>query len=128
MAVTSTARLAFAACGAGVLLHLYTAIFKADGGVSAFLVGLVLISCAPYAIAALLARSRRGEVLGLGAAAASLVADLYMHYSVFVAPKGSTAALGLLFMPIWNLVVVGPAGAALLWIVHRLLADKRKSI
>jgi len=115
---------ALATCGAGVLLHVYTATFKAEGGASAFLVGLVLMSCLPYAIAALLSWSSRGKLLGLGGAAASLLADISMYYAVFVAPRGSTAALGLLVMPIWNLVAVGPAGALLLWFGHMLLAGK----
>lgn len=108
-------------CAAGVALHLYTAFFKADGGMGAvaFLVGLFLWSCTPYAIAAVLSGSRRA-VWGLGAAAACLAADVFMHYTVFVAPKGSTAALGLLFMPFWNLVAVGPMGALLFWLAHRI--------
>lgn len=111
-----------ALCGAGVALHLYTTVFKAEGGMGAiaFLIGLLLWSCAPYATAAVLARGRRA-VWGMGAAAACLVADGFMHYSVFIAPKGSTAALGLLFMPLWNLLVIGPAGALLLWLVQRVL-------
>ena len=68
-----------------------------------------------------------GRWFGLGGAAASLLADIYMHYSVFVAPKGSTAALGLLALPIWNLLVIGPAGAVLLWICYRLFASKRNA-
>lgn len=112
---------------AGILLHLYTALFLADGGLSWFLLGLAVLSCLPYAIAVALARIRRASVLSLGWAIASLLADLYMHYSVFVAPKGSTAALGLLFMPVWNLLVVGPAGAVLLWGCHRLLTRRSRA-
>ena len=110
-----TRRPAVAVCGLGVLLHLYTAIFSAEGGVSLFLVGLFLWSCLPYAIAAAMALRPRLRVLALGAATASLVGDCYMHYAVFIAPKGSTAALGLLFMPLWNLCAVGPAGVVLAW-------------
>lgn len=50
----------------------------------------------------------------------ALAADVFMHYSVFVAPKGSTAALGLLFMPLWNLLLIGPAGALLCWLAYRV--------
>lgn len=117
-------------CGAGVALHLYTVIFKAAGGEGvgayAFLIGLLFFASAPYAVAAWLARGRR-VVWGLGVAAACLVADLYMHYSVFVAPAGSTAALGLLFMPLWNLLAIGPAGALLAGIVHWALRARRGS-
>lgn len=125
MAAKSITKLALAICCTGVLLHLYTAIFKAEGGTIVFLIGLVLLSCSPYVIAAVLALSRRGKVFGLGGAAAALLADIYVHYSVFVAPKGSTAALGLLAMPIWNLLAIGPAGAVLLWIGVKLLSGKQ---
>lgn len=113
-------------CAAGVALHLYTVFVKADGGtgVGAFLIGLFLWSCAPYAIAAVLAW-RRLTPWGLGAAAACLAGDVFMHYSVFVAPKGSTAAIGLLVMPFWNLVAIGPAGALLFWLAHRIFGRQR---
>jgi len=110
---------ALVACAGGVALHLYTALFKAEGGVSSFLVGLFLWSCLPYAIAALLAKRGRRPALALGAALGALAGDLFMHYSVFIAPKSSTAALGLLFMPFWNLVALGPLGAALAWLATR---------
>lgn len=115
-----------ALCGAGVALHVYTALFEAEGsvGAAAFLVGLVLWSCTPYAVVAALAWRNR-HVLGLGAAAACLAADLFMHYTVFVAPRSSTAALGLLFMPLWNLVVIGPMGALLLWLTCRAFWGRR---
>ncbi|MDP3227225.1 MAG: hypothetical protein Q8N13_04520 [Acidovorax sp.] len=117
---------ALSLCAAGVALHLYTAFFKAEGGTgaAAFLIGLFLWSCTPYAIAAVLAWSR-WAAWGLGAAAACLAADVFVHYTVFVAPKGSTAALGLLFMPLWNLVAIGPAGASLFWLAHRIFARRR---
>jgi hypothetical protein len=38
-----------------------------------------------------------------------------MHYVVFVQPTGSTAALGLLFMPLWNLLLLGPIGLLVVW-------------
>ena len=117
---------ALALSAAGVGLHLYTAFFKAEGGMGAvpFLIGLFLWSCTPYAVAAVLAWSRR-TVWALGAAAACLAADVFMHYAVFVAPKGSTAALGLLFMPLWNLVAIGPAGALLFWLAHWIFGRQR---
>jgi len=117
-------KITFALCGIAAALHLYTAIFKAQGDAVGFLAGLVVLSLAPYAVAAGLVRSHRSKWLGLGAAAAVLLADGIMHYRVFVAPPGSTAAIGLLVMPVWNLLVVGPAGAVLVWFVHRLLVDK----
>lgn len=127
MSFSATAKIALSLCGAGVTLHAYTVTFKAAGDASAFLLGLLLVSCTPYAIAAALAWNRR-EVLGLGAAAACLVADMFMHYSVFFAPKSSTAALGLLFMPIGNLVAVGPLGALLFWLGHKAVGAPADAI
>jgi hypothetical protein len=103
-------------------------VFRAEGSASAFLIGLVLVSCSPYAVAAVLALSRCGGTLGLGGAAASLLADVYTHYSVFGAPEGSTAALGLLVMPFWNLLAIGPAGAMTLWLGFKLLARRSNDV
>ena len=113
-------RAALAACGLGVALHAYTALGKAEGGFSAFLLGLFVWSCLPYAIAALVATRGKRPAIALGAALGALAGDLFMHYSVFVAPKGSTAALGLLVMPLWNLLLLAPAGAAVAWALVRL--------
>lgn len=78
-------------------LHL----LKTEGGWSSFLLGLVAFSLSPYALAAAVAWWFRPAALlpALGFAAAALAGDLYMHYAVFIAPMGSTAALGLLIMP-----------------------------
>ena len=111
---------------AGCLLHLYTFAFKAEGGWSLFVVGLFAFSLTPYAVAAMLARFGRMASSALGFAAGALIGDLYMHYSVFIAPKGSTAALGLLFMPLWNLLVIGPGGALIGWAIARF-TDKRST-
>lgn len=115
---------ALALCAIGVALHLYTMAFKSSNGLNFFLIALFVWSCAPYALAAVLARGTRGQALAVGAAAACLVGDAVMHYEVFVAPKGSTAALGLLFMPLWNLIAIGPFGALLAWVARRLAADR----
>ena len=41
-------------CALGCPLHLYTAVFRADGPIVPFIVELMLWSCFPYAITALL--------------------------------------------------------------------------
>lgn len=122
----SPTRLTQAIALAGVVLHLYVAVFKADGGFSLFLVGLLMMSWLPYAIAAGIAYVASRAVFGLGFAVASLAGDLFMHYAVFIAPKGSTAALGLLFMPIGNLLILGPIGGLVFWLVRRYLLTKEQ--
>ena len=104
---------------AGCLLHVYTFTIKAEGGWTLFVIGLFAFSLTPYAVAAIVARFGRMTSSALGFAVGALIGDLYMHYSVFIAPKGSTAALGLLFMPLWNLLMLGPVGALIGWAITR---------
>jgi hypothetical protein len=124
MGTSRLANVALVLCGAGVALHLYTVAFKAEGELDAFLVLLFLWSCAPYGVSAVLTRFGRTEIVALGAAAFCLAADVVMHYSVFVAPRGSTAGLGLLFMPLWNLVALGPMGGVIAWSALRVTARR----
>lgn len=109
---------------AGVLLHLYTVIFQADGGLSLFGLGLLAYSLVPYAVAVALACYRRAAAGATGYATGALAGDLYMHYLVFIAPTSSTAALGLLVAPFWNLVLLGPIGALVGWAVAQLLGRR----
>jgi hypothetical protein len=106
------------------LLHAYTYAFKAEGGWSVFTVSLFAFSLTPYAVSAILARRWRAVSSALGFAAGALAGDVFMHYSVFIAPKGSTAALGLLFMPVWNLLLLGPIGAFLGWACARVVRNR----
>ncbi len=108
------------------LLHVYTFAFKADGDWSFFMLGLFAFSLSPYALAAAVGWWFKPAALplALGFAAAALAGDLYMHYAVFIAPKGSTAAIGLLFMPVWNLMLLGPVGALVGWGVARIVRAK----
>ena len=124
---SSASRIALLASAAGALLHLYTAAFKATGGLSLFLAGLVLLSCLPYAIATSLASRPRTSVLGLGAALACLVVDVCIHYAIFVAPKSSTAAVGLVVTPLLNLLVAGPLGALVFWLGARLVGTAKSA-
>jgi hypothetical protein len=45
------------------------------------------------------------------------IGDLLTHYAVFHNPQGSTAVIGLVAMPLWNLVLLMPAGGALGWLI-----------
>ena len=61
-----------------------------------------------------------------GAAMAVLLAiDLLVHYDVFIAPKSSTAALALMFVPLWNILVFGPAAFLIAWLAQRSRQRKR---
>ena len=104
-------------CLCGVLLHIYTLGYWREGGKDIYQLGMLTsaLSCVPYLLVAVLACFRRGRTIGLGAAAAVLLADLFMHYSVYIDPRGTTPAIRLVFMPLYNLLLIGPAGGLLAW-------------
>jgi hypothetical protein len=108
-------------CALGVLLHIYQASLASPDAKPLVMFGLLIFSCLTYAIAWFMSRSKSRYMLGLGIALACLAADSVMHYSVFIAPKGSTAALGLLALPFWNLLVTAPVGAGIGWLLARWL-------
>jgi hypothetical protein len=108
-------------CVLGVVLHIYQVSLASADAKPWVLFGLLIFSCLTYVIAWFLSRYHSRYMLGLGIALACLVADIVMHYAVFIAPKGSTAALGLLALPFWNLLVTAPAGAGIGWLVARWL-------
>jgi hypothetical protein len=108
----------------GFLLHAYTIALKAEGGWSLFTIGLFAYSLTPYTAAVVMASFRSTARAATGFAAGALIGDLFMNYSVFIAPKGSTAALGLLLMPMWNLFLLGPIGAILAWAAAKLISKR----
>jgi hypothetical protein len=117
--------------GLGAVLHVCTT-FRSGGKEldfegAAFLGGLLLWSCLPYVIWTSLAVIKEHSAMALGAATGTLGFDLYMHYGVFIAPTSSTAALGLLFAPFWNLVLFGPLGAAIEWPLSWFFSSRRNS-
>lgn len=114
-----------AVCLSGLALHTYTMVFRAEGPASLFLLGLFVWSCLPYALAAFGLSRIVQALFAAGYAIGALAGDVFMHLSVFVFPKGSTAALGLLFMPLWNLLALGPLGALLAWAARRLWQSAR---
>jgi hypothetical protein len=81
-----------------------------------------LWSCLPYILAVLMALFPRLHVAAAGYASAFLLADLYGHHALYRGP--GTDSLFVVFLPLWNLLVIGPAGAALAW----LLARRRGSL
>jgi hypothetical protein len=98
-------------------LHAYEHLNLSAGNPS---FGFLVWSMAPYCVAfavSLFPATRRPVVPG---AALALAFDLWGHYSVFVNPQGSTAALALLFIPLWSTIIIIPLATFLVWaIVHR---------
>lgn len=105
----------------GACLHLNTALFLGEGGSAVFRALLCAWSLLPYALLAFALRrphgaaSRAGLVLLCGALLILLM-DACAWWSVFIAPKSSTAALRLLVAPFWNLLIAIAA-----WLIHKRL-------
>ena len=104
-----------------VLIHVGSLLLAAEGPVDGFLVGLLVASALPYALCLALLRWKKSVGPALGGTIAIVLLDAWMYWSVFISPRGSTAALGLLFAPLWKLFMPLPLGAALGFAVERLV-------
>jgi hypothetical protein len=49
----------------------------------------------------------------------AFVFDLIATFDVFVHPTGSTAALALIFVPLWSALILCPAVMLILWLIVR---------
>lgn len=106
----------------GLLIHLKTAFRESSDPWSGFTVGLLLWSLLPYLVIEL--ASRKSSWGALCAAVAVFLADLYVHLAVFVWPGSSTAPLGLVAMPLWNLVLVVPVSFVAGYVIEKRFKNK----
>jgi len=115
MEIRKARKTTYAGIAVGALLHLSTAFFQAEGGVSLFSFGLMVWSLLPYLIILIIINPMNKPQKALGATGTILFMDIWMYKEVFLTPRSSTAALGLLFMPLWNLIIFIPLGCLLGW-------------
>ena len=97
--------------------HLYvTGVGLREAGSSGFVLGVLLWNLVPVAVGARAAYSRFRHQ-GVAWLLATMVSSSWAVWVGLLKPQGSTGALIFLFLPAWNLVVVGPAAAMLatLW-------------
>jgi hypothetical protein len=121
MKLTPPNLFAFVVIAGAAALHCYEQFAKNTNGPS---IGWLLWSMVPYALClVVLARSQSGIPAALGALVA-LLFDAVAHFDVFVNPKGSTAALALLFVPLWNSLVVAPTVMLIAWLAVRRCTSK----
>ncbi len=100
-------------------LHAYESFVLIDGPPS---LGWFAWGWAPYSWCLLALLSVNGLPAAAGSAS-GLVMDLLGHYAVFINPTSSTAALVLLFIPVWNTLLFIPLPILL---VRWILARKKK--
>jgi len=101
----------------GFVLQTYVAVFES----SQFSLGFWLWGLSPYLIGTVLLLFLRQPHATVGALLVPVVLDIGNFYSVFIAPRSSTAALGLLFVPLWSLLVFVPLGGFIGWWVGKRL-------
>jgi len=100
---------------AGFILHTYEAALAS----AAFSLGFWIWTLLPYFAGSLLLWGWNKPRAALGSLCLPIVFDLANHYAVFIKPESSTAALGMLFVPLWNLVLFVPIGGILGWLADR---------
>jgi hypothetical protein len=100
----------------GAALHGYEHLYKSSSDSS---MGFLLWSMVPYLLCLLLSAFPAVRTSVIAGAVLALVFDVWGHYSVFVDPQSSTAALALLFIPLWSSIVVVPVGTLIAWLVAR---------
>jgi hypothetical protein len=107
--------------GAGVVFSLAAMLhgFECFGrgttgaGMAFFVWGL-----SPYALCALISSigTRAAPIVG---GVLALAVDVLVHVEVFMAPQGSTSGLLLIFVPLWNNLVIVPLGTIVAWLILR---------
>ena len=106
----------------GVALHSYTLLYglkNSSSGNYGFSMALWLLSISPYAIAGSFVWFFRKPYAAVGALVLPSIMDAGTFYSVLINPRGSTAALALLFAPLWNLFLFLLIGALIGWWYER---------
>jgi hypothetical protein len=94
-----------AVCGAAIGLHAYECFVLASSPAP----GFFLWSLLPYAAAAFFfVRPNQSLIPAMAGMLVALLVDGLNHYEIFISPSGSTAALGMIFIPIWSAAVFVP--------------------
>jgi hypothetical protein len=106
----------------GAALHLEEQLWESDPRWK-FSVGEYAWSLVPYSVIFICRKFIYGS---LCAAVLVFALDVWMHLEIFIFPSSSTAALGLLFMPLWNLVLVIPVAYLVGSMISKKLAKRTK--
>jgi hypothetical protein len=85
-----------------------------SAGLAFFMWGL-----SPYALCAVISAIGTLRAAPAAGGALALAVDLLVHIEVFIAPQGSTSGLLLVFVPLWNNLVLVPVGTIVAWLLLR---------
>ena len=95
---------------------------------AAFGAGFLMWALFPYFVFLWLSCIPVLRVPASAAIAAMLAVDAVIRYDVFIAPRRSTAAIALLFAPLWNAVVVGPLVLLCTWAIRSAKANRQRNV
>jgi hypothetical protein len=109
---------------AGTVLVLVTSVL--GSGFNLLAIPFAAWSLVPYAALFLAGRATANPWLVIGAGIAALATEIGVRLSVFAWPRGSTAAVALVFSPVYILAMAMPAGAVVGWLFG--LAWRRHAI
>ena len=118
-------QIVYVLCLGGLILHLKTAFLESAGPIDSFIIKILSMSLAPYVIIIVFKKFIYGACC---AAIVVFLLDLFMHLEAFVFPSSSTASLGLLFMPVWNIVLFLPLSFLAGFIIKKIKAKKENTI
>lgn len=114
-------------CSVGIVLHGSVALFFHKESFDAAAFWLMIWSSMPYLVCMFIAAISRNPLSPLIGSLAALVFDVFNLYSVFIDPLHSTAPLGLIFVPLWNLVVFIPLGLLAGTLIRKMgITSRRK--
>jgi hypothetical protein len=101
----------------GILLNAWVFLFRSDSSGSDL--GLFFWTSVPYLLPILAAFAPFGAWPPLVGGTTCLLVSALNYDAVFIHPQHSTAALGILFIPLWLSVVIGPIAMGIAWLVER---------
>jgi hypothetical protein len=111
----------------GISLHVFVAVADFAGQVPALSFALLAWASLPYLIGILLMFGVRRPIISLCAVLAPLIVDVMDIGSTYIAPHSSTAGLNLLWIPLWNMIVVQPTACFIAWILVRTKIRPREN-
>jgi len=114
--LTSPHPLIYFVIALALALHLYENLAKSSG---AFSYGWLIWALVPYVLVLALSCFANTRTAVIAGAVIALVIDAWTHYEVFIEPKGSTAALALIWIPLWNTIIVIPLATFIARLVMR---------
>jgi len=99
-----------------ILLHGYENLALSSDG---FSTTWLLWALFPYGLVLALSCFEGTRKASIAGAVVALLVDGLVHYDVFISPQSSTAALALIWIPIWNTILFVPVATLIARIIIR---------